>query len=58
MYKHKKILEDTVIKVDKGLKSSHYGIDYDWRTVVNPRRHAPAVQPAVDLVKQANSTFF
>ena len=58
MFRHNRVLEDTIVKVDKGLKSSHSGIDYDWRTIANPRRHAAAVQPAVDLVKQANSTFF
>ena len=58
MLKHQKVLEDTIVKVDIGLKSSHTGIDYDWRTITNPRRHAAAVQPAVNLVKQANETFF
>ena len=58
MLKHKRVLEDTIVKVETGLKSSHTGIDYDWRTIANPRRHAAAVQPAVGLVKQANSTFF
>jgi hypothetical protein len=58
MLKNKKILEDTIVKNDKGLQSSHFGIDYEWRTVANPRRHATAVQPANGLVNHAHSTFF
>lgn len=58
MLKHKQLLEEDIIRLDRAIQSSHAGVTYEWKTIANPRRHATTEQPAVSLVRDTYSTFF
>jgi hypothetical protein len=58
MQKYQDYLKKNRAILDRELKSSGAGIDFDQQTVLNPRRHGITVQPAIGLISEAHSTFF
>lgn len=58
MQNYRNTLEINRAVLDKELKSSGAGIDFDQKTILNPRRHAITVQPAIGLISDVYSTFF
>ena len=53
MIQYRKDLIDRKQRLDTNIKSNHDGLNYDLKTIVNPRRNAVTVQPSVDLVKKS-----
>lgn len=51
---YKKLLLDNKQRLDKNLHSSHTGLNYDLRTIVDPRRHAAGTHPSVALVAKSS----
>ena len=58
MKNYKQLLEEDIMRYDRRIKSTHAGINYDLRTIAEPRRYTAAVQPAVGLSTLTHSTFF
>ena len=44
-------------KLDKDLLSNHNGLNYDLKTIVNPRGHAVGSQPSIGLVQKSLTIF-
>lgn len=57
MEKYKSSLRDRIQRLDTNLKSNHNGINYDLKTIVNPRGHAVGTQPSVGLVAHSIAAF-
>lgn len=53
MIQYRKELVDKQQRSAANIKSNHDGLNYDLRTIVNPRRNAVAVQPSIDLVRKS-----
>ena len=51
---YKKLLLDSKQRLDKNIRSSHTGLNYDLRTIVDPRRHAAGSHPSVALVAKSS----
>jgi len=57
MIRYRSDLSDRIQRMESNIKSNHNGINYDIKTIVNPRSHAVAVQPAIGLVQKSISAF-
>jgi hypothetical protein len=57
MIEYRKELLDRKQRLDKNIKSNHDGLNYDLKTIVNPRRNTVATQPSIDLVKKSITIF-
>ena len=53
MMEYRKLVIDKKQRLDTNIKSNHDGLNYDLKTIVNPRRNAVTVQPSIDLVKKS-----
>ena len=53
MIQYRKDLIDRKQRLDTNIKSNHDGLNYDLKTIVNPRRNSVTVQPSIDLVKKS-----
>lgn len=50
---YRKVLLDKKQRLDTNLLSNHAGLNYDLRTIVDPRRHAAGVHPTIGLVSKS-----
>lgn len=57
MIQFKKELLDKQQRMYTNVRSNHDGLNYDLKTIVNPRRNACAVQPSIDLVNKSLHIF-
>jgi hypothetical protein len=44
-------------KLDKDILSNHNGLNYDIKTIINPRGHAVGSQPSIGLVQKSMTLF-
>lgn len=57
MEKYHAGLRNRIQRLDTNIKSNHHGINYDIKTIVNPRGHAVGTQPSIGLVRQSIAAF-
>lgn len=57
MLEYKKDCLDRKQRLERNIKSNHDGLNYDLKTIVNPRRNAVATQPSIGLVKKSLTIF-
>lgn len=57
MRRYRSDLSDRIQRMDTNIKSNHHGINYDIKTIVNPRGHAVATQPSIGLVNKSITAF-
>ncbi|RMZ98338.1 hypothetical protein BpHYR1_047894 [Brachionus plicatilis] len=53
MNDYKIVLNDRKQRLNTNILSNHYGINYDLKTIINPRRCNISTNPSVDLVAQS-----
>ncbi|CAF0710729.1 unnamed protein product [Brachionus calyciflorus] len=55
MKDYKIVLEDRKQRLETNILSNHNGVNYDLKTIINPRRHNISTNPSVNLVAQSYS---
>lgn len=57
MIEYKKVLQDRRQRLDKNIYSNHTGLNYDLKTIIDPRRFNISTNPSVELVYRSNNAF-
>lgn len=57
MKNYRSNLIDRIQRLDTNIKSNHDGINYDLKTIVQPRGHAVGSQPSIGLVNKSIAAF-
>ena len=58
MIDYRKDLLDKKQRLDTNLKSNHVGLNYDLKTIVDPRRFTAGAHPGVGLVSKSFGAFW
>lgn len=57
MIEYKRVLQDRRQRLDKNIHSNHTGLNYDLKTIVDPRRFNISTNPSVGLVFRSSNSF-